>query len=54
MDAAIIFQGHYKYGNKHVIWKEVVKALSKVKLDDEATDEQKGVLEELSLYGPRT
>ena len=35
MDAAIIFQGHYKYGNKHVIYKKVLKALNKVKLDDD-------------------
>ena len=47
MDAAIIYQGHYKYGNKHVIWKKRVNALSKVELDDEATDKQKRVLEEL-------
>ena len=47
MDAAIIFQGHYKYGNKHVIYKKVLKALNKLKLDDDATDEQKRVLKEL-------
>ena len=47
MDAAIMFQGHYKYGNKHVIWTKVVKALNKEKLDEDATDEQKRVLEEL-------
>ena len=47
MDAAIIFQGHYKYGNKHVIYNKVMKALNKVELDEDATDEQKIVLNEL-------
>ena len=47
MDAAIIFQGHYKYDNKHVIYKKVLKALNKVKLNDDATNEQKRVLKEL-------
>ena len=47
MDAAIIYQGHHKYGNKHVMWKKIVKALGKMILDEEATDEQKRVLEEL-------
>ena len=39
-DAAIIYKGHYKYGNKHVCWKKVVNALGKVELADDATDEQ--------------
>ena len=47
IDATIIFQGHYKYGNKHVIYKKVVKALNKVKLDDDATDKQQRILKEL-------
>ena len=47
MDAAIIIQGHYKYGHKHVIYKKVAKALNKVKLDDDATNEQKRILTEL-------
>ena len=47
IDAAIIFQGHYKYGNKHVIYKKVLKALNKYKLDNDATNKQKRVLKEL-------
>ena len=38
MDTAIIFQGHYKYGNKHVIYNKVMKALNKVELDENATN----------------
>ena len=47
MDAAIIYNGHYKYGNKHVCYKKIVNALGKVELAADATDEQKRVLEEL-------
>ena len=47
MDAAIIFNGHYKFGNKHVCWKKIVNALSKVEPAEDATNKQKRVLEEL-------
>ena len=47
MDAAIIFNGHYRFGNKHVCWKKIVTALSKVELAEDATNVQKRVLEEL-------
>ena len=47
MDAAIIFQGHYKYGNKHIIYNKVMKALNKVTLDEDTTNEHKRVLSEL-------
>ena len=47
MDAAIIYNEHYKYGNKHVCWKKIVNALGKVELAEDVTDKQKRVLEEL-------
>ena len=47
MDAAIIYNRHYKYGNKHVCWKKIVNALGKVEIAEDATDKQKRVLEEL-------
>ena len=47
MDAEIIYQEHYKYGNKHVCWRKIVTALGKVTLAEEATNKQKRVLEEL-------
>ena len=50
MDAAIIFQRHYKYGNKYIIYKKVMKSLNKLELDEDATNEHKRVLKELQQH----
>ena len=50
MDAGIIFQGHYKHSNKHVIYKKVMKLLNKLKLDEDATNSHKKVLKKLQQH----
>ena len=50
MDAAIIFRGHYKYGNKHVLYVKIMKALKKLEMDKDVTDKQQKVLKELQRH----
>ena len=40
MDAAIIFQGHNKYDNRHALYDKTMKALNHLELDDDVTTKQ--------------
>ena len=47
MDAAVIFRGHKRWSNKHVIYKKINKAMKKLETEKAITEEQQLVLTEL-------
>ena len=47
MDVEIIFQGHNKFDNKHVLYSKIMKVLNCLELDDDVTTKQRQVLTEL-------
>ena len=47
MDAAVIFQAHNKWSNKHVLFVKITKAMKRLETEEAVTEEQQLVLTEL-------